>query len=40
MIGVMVGLGDPAVVGSEKVADLGDNANAIWTGDDQPESAH
>ncbi|MCQ4292531.1 hypothetical protein P5704_007705 [Pseudomonas sp. FeN3W] len=37
---MMVGFSDPAVVCGKKVTDFGNNANAIGTGNDQPESAH
>jgi len=40
VVGMVVGFRDPAIVGGEKVTDLGNNANAIGAGNHQPESAH
>src|SRR5690606_29891774 len=40
VIRVVAGLGDPAIVGSQETADLGDDADAVRAGDHQPKSAH
>jgi hypothetical protein len=40
IIGVVAGFGDPAIVGRQKVADFGHDADAVGARDDQPKSAH
>ncbi|MCY1546861.1 hypothetical protein D9M68_828830 [compost metagenome] len=40
IIRVMTRLGDPAVVGGQKVTDLGHDTNAVRAGYDQAKSTH
>lgn len=39
-IGMVTGLGDPAVIGGEKITDFGNDADAVRAGNDQSERAH